>query len=147
VDTGQEVDVGVVQLPGPLPDPQHVRAAVVRLAGEGVDTGQRLLVAQQQRLVGGVDVDGGERRVGVDVDPDGLEEVDGAVDVVGDLLVPLALRDPATNSWFQAWTRWRSANPPLVNARSRFSVEAAVWYIRIRRSGSGVRFSASAPGR
>jgi hypothetical protein len=33
--------------------------------------------------------------------------------------------EEATNSWFQAWTRERSAKPPLVNARSRFSVDDA----------------------
>ena len=33
----------------------------------------------------------------------------------------------ATNSCVQAWTRDRSAKPPLVNARSRFSVDADWW--------------------
>ena len=28
----------------------------------------------------------------------------------------------ATNSWFQAWTRSSAAKPPLVKARTRFSV-------------------------
>ena len=32
----------------------------------------------------------------------------------------------ATNSWFHAATRERSANPPLVNARTRFSVDAGL---------------------
>ena len=63
----QELDVGTVELAGALADPQHVRGAVVPVAGERVDAGQRLLVAEQERLVAGVEVDlvelGHRRRV------------------------------------------------------------------------------------
>ena len=34
----------------------------------------------------------------------------------------------ATKWRFHMWTWLRSANPPLVNARNRFSVDAAWWY-------------------
>ena len=44
---------------------------------------------------------------------------------------------------FHSWIWRRSANPPLVNARTRFSVEALVWYAFSSRRGSGRRLSAS----
>jgi hypothetical protein len=40
---------------------------------------------------------------------------------------------------FHEWTSRRSAKPPFVNARSRFSVEALVVYVRHSRRGSGIR--------
>ena len=43
----------------------------------------------------------------------------------------------ATNSCVQACTRPRSAKPPLVNARSRFSVDADWWYACTSRSADG----------
>ena len=45
-----------------------------------------------------------------------------ALDLVGDPRVARPSAEVATNSWFQAWTRARSAKPPLVNARRRLSV-------------------------
>ena len=55
-DTAQEVDVGAVRLARAIADPEHVRAAVVPAASGGIDTGQRLLVLEEQSLVGGVEL-------------------------------------------------------------------------------------------
>ena len=67
-DAAEELDVGAVELAGALADPEHVRRAVVPVAGERVLPGERLLVAEDQRLVAGVEVDlvEGVVRLGVD---------------------------------------------------------------------------------
>ncbi|MGX1269451.1 hypothetical protein RKD18_002645 [Streptomyces phaeoluteigriseus] len=88
-DLRRELDVRVVQLPGALPDPHHVRGDVVQAAGAGVDAGEGRLVVEEQRLVGGVELDGLELlRVG----PAGVHEVERLVDLAGQLLVALAGR-------------------------------------------------------
>ena len=56
-DAAEELDVGAVELARALADPEHVGRAVVPLAGERVLPGERLLVAEQQRLVARVEVD------------------------------------------------------------------------------------------
>ena len=45
------------------------------------------------------------------------------------------------NPRFHSCTRRRSAKPPVVKARSRFSVAAEVLYACSSRSGSGMRDS------
>jgi hypothetical protein len=77
--------------------------------------------------VAGVDVDLAEVVVVLGVDAAGAHELEGTVDLVRELLVARPSGLDATNSWVQACTRVRSAKPPLVNARSRFSVDADWW--------------------
>jgi hypothetical protein len=79
--------VGAVELPRPLADPQHVRRAVVPLAGEGVLAGESFLVAQDEGLVAGGDVGGVQLGGGLGVDAAGGHEPKSAVDAVGHLLV------------------------------------------------------------
>ena len=55
-----------------------------------------------------------------------LHELDGAVDLAGEALVA-RFAGFAEKPWFHECTWRRSANPPWVNARIRFSVEAAMW--------------------
>ena len=57
VDPGEELDVGAVELAGALAHPDHVGRAVVPVAGERVRARERLLVAEDERLVAGVEVD------------------------------------------------------------------------------------------
>ena len=80
---GQEVDVGVVQFAGALPDPEEVRRGVVRQAGARVDARQGPLVVEQQRLVAGEELHAQRVEVGTA----GGHELDGAVDVPGQRLV------------------------------------------------------------
>jgi hypothetical protein len=54
-DAAEELDVRAVELAGALADPEHVRRAVVPVAGERVLPGERLLVAEHQRLVARVE--------------------------------------------------------------------------------------------
>ena len=91
-DAAQELDVGAVEVAGALADPQHVGGAVVPAAGQRVLAGQRLLVAEDQRLVAGVDVDRRQRRVALGVDAAGPHEVQGPLDLGGQLLVAATLR-------------------------------------------------------
>jgi hypothetical protein len=60
-DSAQELDVGAVELAGAIADPEHVRRAVVPVAGQRVAPGERLLVVQDQRFVAGVEVDALQR--------------------------------------------------------------------------------------
>ena len=56
-DTGQELEVGTVALPGALAHPHHVGRAVVELTGDGVLARERFLVAEDQSLMTGEEVD------------------------------------------------------------------------------------------
>ena len=50
-DATEELDVRAVEFASALADPQHVRRAVEPAAGERVLAGERLFVAEDQRLV------------------------------------------------------------------------------------------------
>ena len=88
---GEELDVRAVELPGALADPQQVRGAVVPVAGEAVAAGERLLVAEDQRLVRRVEVDFVQLHLGREVDAARGHEAQRAFDAVGELFVALAL--------------------------------------------------------
>ena len=90
-DAAQELDVRAVEVACAFTDPQHVRRAVVPTAGQGVLPRERFFVAEQQRLVARVDVDLAEVVVVLDLDPAGAHELEGTVDVVGELLVAPSL--------------------------------------------------------
>jgi hypothetical protein len=62
LDAAAELDMGVVRLAGAVADPQHVAGGGVPVAAGGIDAGQRLLVAEQQRLVAGVEIGGAQLR-------------------------------------------------------------------------------------
>ena len=91
-DAAEELDVRPVEFAGPLADPQHVGRAVEPRAGQRVLPGERLLVAEDQRLVGRVDVDFGQVGVRLDLDAAGPHEPERTVDLAGELFVPLAFR-------------------------------------------------------
>ena len=55
-DAAAVLDMGVVELPGAVADPQHVARRAVPVAGRGIDAGEGLLVAEQQRLVAGEEI-------------------------------------------------------------------------------------------
>ena len=90
-DAAQELDVRAVELPGALADPQHVRRAVVPPAAQRVLAGERLLVAEQQGLVAGVEVDLVEVVVVLGVDAAGTHEPQGPIDLCSHLVVGPAL--------------------------------------------------------
>jgi len=91
VDAAQELEVGAVEPASPVAQPEHVRRAVVVVAGQLVALGERLLVVEQQRLVAREQVDLLGGRVRGEVHAAGTEEVQGAVDRLSRLLVAAAL--------------------------------------------------------
>jgi hypothetical protein len=70
-----------------IPDPEHVRRAVVRQPRQRVRAGQRLLVVEEQTLVTRPDVDLVDRPLASEVEPDRLHEAQRALDLVGERLV------------------------------------------------------------
>ncbi len=83
--------MGAVELAGAVTDPEEVGRAVVPTPGQAVLPGQRLFVAEQERLVGRVAVDLVERELLVEVDAAGLHEPQRALDLGRDGLVAPAL--------------------------------------------------------
>jgi hypothetical protein len=90
-DTGQELHVRAVGLARALADPQQVCGAVVPVAGEAVAPCERFLVAEEQGLVRGPEVDLVQLQLRVQVDTARGHESHRPVDLVGEGLVPLAL--------------------------------------------------------
>ncbi|MNO59409.1 hypothetical protein D3C76_499970 [compost metagenome] len=89
-DAAQHFHVGAVRLAGAVADPEHVRRAVVPVAGEAVAADEGFLVVQQQRLVGGEEADFTQLRRSVQAA--GAHERQGFVDAVGELAVLLRQR-------------------------------------------------------
>ncbi len=91
VHPGEELHVRAAQLPRPLADPEHVRRAVVPVAGQGVPPRQRLLVVEHEPLVARPEVDAVEALRLREIDPTGADEVERALDLGGEHLIALAL--------------------------------------------------------
>ena len=91
LDAGEEPDVGAVDLPGALADPEEVRRAGVPVSRGRVAAHERLLVVEQQGLVARPHVDLVDRPLVAQVDADRLHEAERAPDLVRDPLVPPAL--------------------------------------------------------
>jgi hypothetical protein len=92
LDATAELDMRAVQLPRAVADPEEVRRRVVPVATRGIDSRHRLLVAEQQRLVAGVEIRGAQLRHELRRDAAGFHEGERFADVVGDLAVALAGR-------------------------------------------------------
>ena len=56
LDAAAELDMRAVGLARAVADPDHVRGGVVPVAAGGIDARHRLLVAEQQRFVAGVEI-------------------------------------------------------------------------------------------
>ena len=83
--------MGAVELAGALADPEEVRRAVVPVVREAVAAGEGFLVAEQERLVGRVEVDLVQAALGREVDAAGRHEAQRPVDLCGEGLVAAAL--------------------------------------------------------
>ena len=81
-----------VELAGAVADPQHMRRAIVPIAGGAIDAGQRLLVLQDQRLVGGEEIGLADLRRGLGSQSAGFHEMQRLADAVGQIAIALALR-------------------------------------------------------
>ena len=91
-DAAEELDMGMIELARAVADPDHVAGGVVPLAGGGIDARHRLLIAEQQRLVAGVEIGRAHLRMGLRIDADGAHELQRLGDALGDLLIAMRLR-------------------------------------------------------
>ena len=80
------------ELAGAVADPDHVAGGRVIVARGRIEPRHRLLVAEQQRLVRGVEVGRAQFGMGLGVEPDGAHEAERLGDAVGDALIALGLR-------------------------------------------------------
>ena len=87
LDAAAELHVGVIELAGAIADPQHVAGGAVPVARGRIDAGHRLLVAEQQRLVAGVEIGRAQLGMAFRIEPAGAHEVERLGDAVGELLV------------------------------------------------------------
>ena len=92
LDAAEIFDMAVVELAGAVADPDHVAGGRVPVSGGGIDAGQGLLVAEQQRLVTGVEIGGAQLRMALEIEAAGAHEVERVRDAVGQLLVAAGLR-------------------------------------------------------
>ena len=84
--------MAVVELAGAVADPDHVARGRVPVAGGGIDPGEGLLVAEQQRLVAGVEIGGAQFGMAFEIEPAGAHEVQRVRDAIGQFLVAARLR-------------------------------------------------------
>src|SRR6516225_5002358 len=92
-DAAAELDMRVIGLSGAVADPQHVRRGAAEGAGvRRVLARHLLLVAEQQRLVAGVEVGALELGMAFEIEPASLHETERLGDAVGELLVMVGLR-------------------------------------------------------
>jgi hypothetical protein len=87
-----ELDMGVLRLARAVADPDHVAGRRVPVAAGRIDAGHRLLEAEQQRLVRGVEIRGPHLRVRLGINAAGAHEVEGLGDAVRQFLVAVCLR-------------------------------------------------------
>ena len=73
-------------------DPDHMAGGRIIIAGGRIDPRQRLLVAEQQRLVRGVEIGLAQFRMRFGIEADGAHEGERFGDPVGEFLVALDLR-------------------------------------------------------
>ncbi|MNH17312.1 hypothetical protein D3C79_769810 [compost metagenome] len=90
VHAAQELHMGTVQLAGAVADPQHVRRAVVVVAGQAVLAHEGFFIVQQQCFVGGEEAGFAQLRRAVQAA--GAHECQGFVDAVGQLVVLVGQR-------------------------------------------------------
>src|SRR5450631_4211780 len=60
LDAAEIFDMAVVELAGTVADPDHMARGRIVTAAGGIDPGEGLLVAEQQRLVAGIEIGGAE---------------------------------------------------------------------------------------
>ena len=92
LDAAEIFDMAVVELAGAVADPDHVARGRVPVAGGGIDPREGLLVAEQQRLVAGVEIGGAQFGMAFEIEAAGAHEIQRVRDAVGQFLVAARLR-------------------------------------------------------
>ena len=84
--------MAVIELPRAVADPDHVARGRVPVAGGGIDAREGLLVAEQQRLVAGVEIGGAQLGMAFKVEAAGAHEVQRVGNAIRQFLVTARLR-------------------------------------------------------
>ena len=123
-DAPRKLDVGVVQLPGSVANPDRVRGAVVPMARALVLLGQGFFIVQQQRLVRGID--GRLSNVGVvtDIDPAGFHKGQCLANAVRHILVFLPQRTVPHKRQIPLMHLVKIAQPPLGKGAQHIQCDA-----------------------
>ena len=93
LDAARKFDMRVVVLARAVADPEHMAGGGVPVAGGRIDAGQRLLVAEQQRFVAGIEIGGAQFGMAFEVEAAGLHEAERLRDAVGQFDIAPRLRD------------------------------------------------------
>ena len=85
----KKLDMSTIKLACPLSDPEEMGRAIIVEARGRVLTSERLLIGEEQALMGGPELSGGHDRM-VHGKPSSSHEPQGLVHPVGQLLVPVS---------------------------------------------------------
>ena len=92
-DAPAKLDVRMIRLAGAVADPKHVGRSTTEGAGMGgILARHRLLVAEQQRLMAGVELGTLELGMAFEIEAASLHEAERLADAVGELLIMMRLR-------------------------------------------------------
>src|SRR4030081_125732 len=92
LDAAEIFDMAVIELAGAVADPDHMARGRVVTAAGGIDPGEGLLIAEQQRLVAGIEIRGAETGIDREVQAAGAHEIERLRNPVGQVHVALRLR-------------------------------------------------------
>src|SRR6185437_6149700 len=92
LDAARVFDVRMIELTGAVADPQHVARGRVPVAGRGIDARERLLEAEKQRLVTGVEIGRAQLGMALKVEAASLHELERFADAIGQFDVTARLR-------------------------------------------------------
>ncbi len=84
--------MAVIELARAVADPDHVAGGRVPVAGRGIDPREGLLVAEQQRLMAGVEIGGAQFGMAFEIEPAGAHEIQRLGNAVRQFLVTAVLR-------------------------------------------------------
>src|SRR6185437_14322999 len=76
LDAAEIFDMTVLELAGAVADPDHVARGRVPVAGRGIDPRHRLLVAEQERLMAGVEIGRAQLGMAFEVEAAGAHEIE-----------------------------------------------------------------------
>ena len=92
LDAAAIFDMGMIELPRAVADPDHMAPGAVPVAGRRIDARESLLIAEQQRLMAGEEIGRAHFRMHFRIDAAGVHEVECFGQPVGKVLIALRLR-------------------------------------------------------
>src|SRR4030081_1627061 len=91
LDAAEILDMAVIELAGAVADPDHMARCRVPVAGRRIDPREGLFVAEQQRLVAGVEIGGAQLGVAFEIEAARAHEVQRVRDAIRQFLVTARL--------------------------------------------------------